>query len=141
MALELREACVPFNEARKLAQSCGLDLAEEWSRRGGVVKKEQEFVRLLGPHQREMEHLAAGQDLIDVLHHALRLWEKGDRTELIGRLSESSYGRSEACYRVAQAISECLPIESKEKTAEWPAHRAGAAARGIWTSKIIVAQD
>jgi putative DNA methylase len=42
------EARVPFDEARKLAQSCGLDLAEEWSRRGGVVKKEQEFVRLLG---------------------------------------------------------------------------------------------
>jgi hypothetical protein len=31
------------------------------------------------------------------------------------RLAESGYGRSEACYRVAQAISECLPIESKEK--------------------------
>jgi putative DNA methylase len=109
------EACVPFDEARKLAQSCGLDLAEEWSRRGGMVKKEQEFVRLLGPHQREMEHLAAGQDLIDVLHHALRLWEKGDRAELIARLSKSGCGRSEACYRVAQAISEYLPIESKEK--------------------------
>ena len=77
-----------------------------------MVKKEQEFVRLLGSHQREMEHLAAGQDLIDVLHHAQRLWEKGDRAELIARLSESGYGRSEACYRVAQAISEYLPIES-----------------------------
>ncbi len=62
-----------------------------------------------------MEHLAAGQDLIDVLHHALRLWENGDRAELIARLSESGYGRSEACYHVAQAISECLPIESEEK--------------------------
>jgi putative DNA methylase len=109
------EARVPFDEARKLAQSCGLDLAEEWSRRGGVVKKEQEFVRLLGPHQREMEHLAAGRELIDVLHHALRLWEKGDRAALIQRLAESGYGRSEAFYRVAQAISQCLPNESKEK--------------------------
>jgi putative DNA methylase len=109
------EARVPFDEARKLAQSCGLDLAEEWSRRGGVVRKEQEFIRLLGPHQREMEHLAAGRDLIDVLHHALRLWEKSDRTALIQRLAESGYGRSEAFYRVAQAISECLPMESKEK--------------------------
>jgi len=109
------EARVPFDEARKLAQSCGLDLAEEWSRRGGVVKKEQEFVRLLGPHQREMEHLAAGRELIDVLHHALRLWEKSDRAALIQRLAESGYGRSEAFYRVAQAISECLPNESKEK--------------------------
>jgi adenine-specific DNA methylase len=109
------EARVSFDEARKLAQSCGLDLAEEWSRRGGVVKKEQEFVRLLGPHQRELEHLAAGRELIDVLHHALRLWEKSDRAALIQRLAESGYGHSEAFYRVAQAISECLPIESKEK--------------------------
>jgi adenine-specific DNA methylase len=109
------EARVPFDEARKLAQSCGLDLAEEWSRRGGAVKKEKEFVRLLGPQQRELEHLAAGRELIDVLHHALRLWETSDRTALIGRLSESGYGHSEAFYRVAQAISECLPMESKEK--------------------------
>jgi adenine-specific DNA methylase len=109
------EARIPFDEARKLAQSCGLDLIEEWSRRGGVVKKEQEFVCLLGPHQREMEHLAAGHELIDVLHHVLRLWEKGDRAALIQRLAESGYGRSEAFYRVAQAISQCLPNESKEK--------------------------
>jgi len=109
------EARVPFDEARKLAQACGLDIAEEWSRRGSAVKKEQAFVRLLGPHQRELEHLAAGRELIDVLHHALRLWEKGERAALIERLRQSGYGRSEAFYRVAQAISECLPFESKEK--------------------------
>jgi putative DNA methylase len=109
------EARVPFDEARKLAQSCGLDLAEEWSRRGSGGPKKKEFVRLLGPHQRELEHLAAGRELIDALHHALRLWEMGEREALIARLSESGYGRSEAFYRVAQAISECLPIESKEK--------------------------
>ena len=109
------EARVPFDEARKLAQACGLDIAEEWSRRGSAVKREQAFVRLLGPHQRDLEHLAAGRELIDVLHHALRLWEKGERAALIERLSQSGYGRSEAFYRVAQAISECLPFESKEK--------------------------
>ena len=109
------EARVPFDEARKLAQACGLDIVEEWSRRGSPLKKEQAFVRLLGPHQRELEHLAAGRELIDVLHHALRLWEKGERAALIERLSESGYGRNEAFYRVAQAISECLPFESKEK--------------------------
>ncbi|MGB9800666.1 MAG: hypothetical protein ACPLUL_11295 [Thermanaerothrix sp.] len=109
------EARVPFDEARKLAQSCGLDLSEEWARHGGMVKKEQEFIRLLGPHQRDLDDLAAGRDLIDVLHHALRLWEKSERSALIQRLTESGYGASEAFYRVAQAISECLPLESKEK--------------------------
>jgi adenine-specific DNA methylase len=109
------EARVPFDEARKLAQACGLDLTEEWARRGSFVRKEKEFVRVLGPHQRDPEHLAAGRELIDVLHHALYLWEKGDRPALIGRLAESGYGNSEALYRVAQAISESLPLESREK--------------------------
>jgi adenine-specific DNA methylase len=109
------EARVPFDEARKLAQSCGLDLAQEWARRAGFVRKEKEFVRLLGPHQRSLDDLAAGRELIDVLHHALRLWERGDRGGLVQRLAESGFGASEAFYRVAQAVSECLPIESKEK--------------------------
>jgi hypothetical protein len=34
---------------------------------------------------------------------------------MLKRLNDTGYGRSEAFYRVAQAISECLPIESKEK--------------------------
>ncbi len=31
------------------------------------------------------------------------------------RVSETGYGRAEAFYRVAQAISETLPLDSKEK--------------------------
>ena len=34
---------------------------------------------------------------------------------MMRRLAESGYGESEAFFRVAQAISETLPIESKEK--------------------------
>ncbi|MCD6553418.1 MAG: DUF1156 domain-containing protein [Anaerolineae bacterium] len=109
------EARVPFDEARKLAQSCGLDLAQEWGRRGTFVRKQKEFVRVLGPQQRDLDDLAAGQELIDVLHHALRLWALGDRPALVQRLAESGYGQSEAFYRVAQAISESLPMESREK--------------------------
>ena len=45
----------------------------------------------------------------------LLLWEKSQRQELIQVLQDSGYGQSEAFYRVAQAISETLPIESKEK--------------------------
>ena len=35
--------------------------------------------------------------------------------EMLLALSQSGYGDSEAFYRVAQAISETLPIESREK--------------------------
>lgn len=108
------EARVPFDEARKLAQSCGVDITLAWSR-SGYVKKEKEFVRLLGPQQRRLDDLDDARDLIDVLHKTLLLWERSMRFEMIRTLAESGYGRSEAFYRVAQAISESLPIESKEK--------------------------
>ncbi len=110
------EARVPFDEARKLAQSCGVDLAREWGRRG-FVSKEREFVRLLGPQRRKLDDLEKDdtRELIDVLHRVLLLWEKGRREELVQVLVTSGYGRSEAFYRVAQAVSETLPNESKEK--------------------------
>ena len=107
-----KEAPLPFDEARKLAQSCGLDLAETWSKRG-AVRKQKEFVRLLGPHERRLEELDDPRDLVDALHRALLLWEKGKRADLVQTLVVG--GRSEVFYRVAQAISETLPVESREK--------------------------
>ena len=108
------EARVPFDEGRKLAQSCGVDLAREWGR-GGFVRKEKEFMRLLGPQQRKLDDLEDTRELIDVLHRVLLLWEKGQREEMVAALAASGYGHSEAFYRVAQAVSETLPNESKEK--------------------------
>jgi len=110
------EARVPFDEARKLAQSCGVDLAREWGRRG-FVRKERQYVRLLGPQKRKLDDLEKDdtRELIDVLHRVLLLWEKGRREELVQVLASSGYGRSEAFYRVAQAVSETLPNDSKEK--------------------------
>jgi adenine-specific DNA methylase len=108
------EALVPFDEGRKLAQSCGVDLTQEWGK-GGFVKKEKEFIRLLGPQQRKLDDLDDPRNMIDVLHKALLLWEKGKRSEMVMTLTDRDYGRSEAFYRVAQAISETLPLESKEK--------------------------
>jgi len=122
------EARVPFDEARKLAQSCGVDLEREWNKHGFVCK-EKDFVRVLGPHQRKWDESASqrisektlarsitdSHEMIDVLHRVLLLWEKGRREEMVQVLAASGYGRSGAFYRVAQAISETLPIESKEK--------------------------
>ncbi len=110
------EARVPFDKARKLAQSCGVDLAREWGR-GGFVRKEREFVRLLGPQRRKLDDLEDSRELIDVLHRVLLLWEKGRREELVQTLKVSQTFRvsPEAFFRVAQAVSETLPNESKEK--------------------------
>ena len=111
---EYGEARVHFDEARKLAQSCGVDLAQEWDRKGFIVK-EKAFIRVLGPQSRKVDDLEDADELIDVLHHALLLWEKSERDEMLRVLAQSGYGDSEAFYRVAQAISETLPIESREK--------------------------
>lgn len=108
------DAKVPFDEARKLAQSCGMDLSQEWNSKG-FIRKEKEFVRLLGPQDRKLKELEETRELIDVLHKTLLLWESSKRDELVQLLSDSGFGKNDAFYRVAQAISETLLNEDKEK--------------------------
>jgi adenine-specific DNA methylase len=110
---EFGEARVHFDDARKLAQSCGIDLSLEWDR-NGFIRKEKEFVRFIGPQDRRFEDLENPNELIDALHLALRQWEKGKVDEMTTGLSEAGFG-GETFFRVAQAISQTLPNESKEK--------------------------
>ncbi|MEM4317791.1 MAG: DUF1156 domain-containing protein [Candidatus Aenigmatarchaeota archaeon] len=106
------EAKTHFDDARKLAQSFGINLEKEWNK--GFIRKEKEYIRVLGPKERNMKDLEKSEEMIDVLHYVLLLWEQGDKEKILKKLSES-YGKSEAFYRVAQAITQCLPNESKEK--------------------------
>ncbi|PIV04355.1 MAG: hypothetical protein COS57_09045, partial [Syntrophobacterales bacterium CG03_land_8_20_14_0_80_58_14] len=71
-------AKILFDEAQKLARSCGIDIAREWSG-GGFIRKEKEFIRVLGPEDREPKDTKHREELIAVLHRCLRLWEKGKR--------------------------------------------------------------
>lgn len=112
---EFGEAKVPFDMAHKLAQSCGVELSREWNRPASFIKKEKEFVRFLGPQDRKIEDLESTTGLINILHLALLYWEKGKRENIIRLLHDTGFGKSEAFYRVAQAASETLPSESKEK--------------------------
>ncbi len=107
------EAKVHFDDARKLAQSAGLDLEREWNK--GFIKKEKEYIRVLGPHERKLEEIEDSNELIDVLHKVLLLWREGRKEEMKNVLLETGYGVKETFYRVAQAISETLPLESTEK--------------------------
>jgi len=107
-----KEAKVHFDDARKLAQSTGVDLGKEWNR--GFIKKEKEFISVLGPQDRTLNDIG-NEEMIDVLHKVLLLWKSGRKEKIKNVLSEIGYGRKEAFYRVAQAISETLPNDSKEK--------------------------
>lgn len=103
-----------FDEARKLAQSCSIDLSLEWNKKG-FIKKDKEFISVLGPQDRVIEDFINSKELIDVLHTTLLLWEKGKKEEILKLLKDTNYGNNEAFFRVAQAISETLGIDCKEK--------------------------
>jgi putative DNA methylase len=108
-----KEAQVEFDEARKLATSVGLDLAREFNR--GLIKKSGNLIKVFGPFEREIEQIQESNELIDILHCCLIFWSQGKRDDIFKILSDTGYGKRDAFYRVAQAISECLPMDSKEK--------------------------
>ncbi|MCD6220907.1 DUF1156 domain-containing protein, partial [bacterium] len=105
---------VHFDDARRIALGCNIDLSLEWNRRG-FIKKQAEFIKVLGPQERKLEEIKDNKELIDVLHKTLLLWEKGKKDEYLTLLKETGFGKSDAFYRVAQAISEVLPKDDKEK--------------------------
>ncbi len=91
------EAKVLFDDARRLAQSCSIELGTEWGK-NGFIQKDKKFIRVLGPDKRKQDTLGKSTELIDVLHNVLLLWEKSQRSELIQVLQDSGYGQSEAFY-------------------------------------------
>jgi putative DNA methylase len=105
-----------FDDALKLGRGVGLDITQEWNK--GFIKKDKEFVRILGPEDRELDELKGSHDLIDVLHYVLLLWDKGKNDEAVDILKETGFGKSDVFYRVAQAISESLPNGREKKLLE-----------------------
>ncbi len=103
---------VPFDDARKIASAEGVDLEQLWGK-GGFVKKSGADIEVLGPHKRgEAEDVA---NMVDTLHRACQLWEKGRKTELTQLLAQTGYGQSGAFWQFGQAVAECLLEGSKEK--------------------------
>lgn len=107
------EAKIDFDDAKKLAQSVGIDMPQSWNK--GFIKKDKEFIQVLGPDERDLRDLDNSRELIDVIHKVLLLWKRGQQEEITRVLTDSGLGKSEAFYRVAQAVSESLPSGSVEK--------------------------
>jgi adenine-specific DNA methylase len=110
------ESSVVFDDARKLAQSVGIDIANEWNK--GFIRKDKEFISVLGPEDRKIEDLQSSTELIDVLHRVLVLWKKGRNDDVVSALKESGYGKSDVFFRVAQAVSESLQNGKEKKLLE-----------------------
>ena len=111
-----QESRVLFDEANKLARSAGIDLKKEWNK--GFIRKEKEFITILGPHERDLGEVKRSPELIDVLHRVLVLW-KEDREKMKDVLAETGWGQKDSFYRVANAICRTFPKESKSKEKQW----------------------
>ena len=111
---EYGEKSIIFNDARELAMSLGIKLADEWGE-GSFIQEEKTNVRVLGPHEREGTDLSKREELIDVLHHALQLWRSGNRAEMIQRLSKKGIGTNELIWNMAQQIRDTLPTDNQER--------------------------
>jgi len=111
-------AKVHFDDAIKLSRPLGVELTELWDK-GGLVRKEKEFVKVLNPKDRAEDQAFLKKtkftSMIDVLHYVLILWEKGEREKIKEVLRETGYARNEIFWQTAQALSEILPEGDKEK--------------------------
>jgi len=111
-------AKVHFDDAVKLSRPMGVELTSLWDR-GGFVKKEKEFIRVLDPKERAKDPAFLRKtkftSMIDVLNHVVILWEHGEREKIKEILNETGYAGNEIFWQTAQAISEVLPQGDKEK--------------------------
>ncbi len=104
---------VPYDDARKIASAEGVSLEDLWSRRNPFVKKTKATIEVLGPHKRKpVEEV---RSMVDAMHKACQLWERGQKTELTRMLGATGYGQSGAFWQFCQAVAECLINGSKEK--------------------------
>lgn len=103
---------VPYDDARKIASAEGIDLAQLWGKEG-FVKKSGADIELLEPKKRGP--VKEVRNMVDGLHRACQLWEKGDKAGLATLLGHTGYGQNGAFWQFGQAIAECLLDGTKEK--------------------------
>ncbi|MCX5973123.1 MAG: hypothetical protein NTU59_00255 [Coprothermobacterota bacterium] len=110
------ELAVPFDEASELAAVVGVVLTDYW-KPGGIVRKEKENLRLLGPKERDASLLKQErfETIADGLQVCLVLWEKGERKRISEIVVAHGWQSSHPFWLVAQALAEVLPAGDKKK--------------------------
>lgn len=112
---------IPFDDALKLARSVGAK-TEILLRIRGLLKQEKECVRLLSPDERKSVH-GLGEisrdgstpAVIDMIHRALNLWAGQEHGKLEEYLRTSGAATNGTFWTVTQALSNLLPLQSREK--------------------------
>ena len=112
---------VPFDDAMRLAMALGADVSALMERRG-ILKQSGETVRLLEPKERAglsglglPDRAGRLSPIVDVLHRAATLWERGDREGLARFLAKGARGREDQVRLVAQTLINILPDEDAER--------------------------
>ena len=108
------EQRMPFDAANQLATAAGIELTDEWDA-GHFIQRDGTFIRVLTPHQRTLADMRDSTELIDILHSTLLLWRYHSREEMIQFLARDRVGLNERIWKVAQAISLALPLDSEER--------------------------
>jgi adenine-specific DNA methylase len=107
---------VEFDDARRIATAEGVRL-ETLAGDGGFVDQATKYVTVLGPRDKKRNRLEAEDvdSLVDAVHRACQLWERGDSDKLDHWLKEAGYAGSSAFWQYCQAVAECLTNGNKEK--------------------------
>lgn len=110
---------VAFNDALNLARAVGADVQSLL--RLNILKQKKEFIRLTSPLERIdllSKDISSGTTLtplIDMIHRALLLWSRQQAAELEEYLNTSGMKDNNTFWRISQALSNLLPLQSKEK--------------------------
>jgi len=112
---------IPYDDALKLARSVGAE-PDALLKTHKLLKQEKEYVRLLSPAERKGIHNLGDVSrdgsmppIIDMIHRSLNLWVDQEHSKLDEYLQTSGAATNETFWRVAQALSNLLPLQSREK--------------------------
>jgi len=103
---------VEFDDARRIASGMGIEV-DEFSGKHGFVKQSRKYTSVLGPQDRE--EVEKIDNMVDVMHKCVLLWDEGKQDEIKRLLSETGYGQKPAFWQFCQAVAETLLNGNKEK--------------------------
>ena len=103
-----------FDSAKKLAQGCGITMADH-----GIIKKEGDKVHVLGPMERGDTDKIPEENMIDILHKAYRLRRDERLDESSDLLTKYGLKNSSQFESVCKAIVQSSPTGTFE-SAELP---------------------
>jgi putative DNA methylase len=115
------DAKVPADESFKLAQALGMNTEIMWDRTGALEKSGEDVQAVPVAKRMKIKDLGepntdgSSASLIDVLHRMCLFREKNDTVGMAEFLNRSGQSSNSSLWLVAQAVSEILPDDEKEK--------------------------